>query len=70
MSRFEREVDPDHLLAEDERSRRAEIAKRRYFARLTLARVTAASKKNATGTGKVPVALGAGRADDAQPVAL
>jgi hypothetical protein len=34
-----------------------------------LTRVITASKKNATGTGKVQVALGDGRADDAQPVA-
>jgi hypothetical protein len=49
-----------------------EAARKAYFTRLSLASAMAraASKKNATGTGEVPVALGAGRADDAQPVAL
>jgi hypothetical protein len=35
-SRFEREVDPDGLLPADERSRRAELAKRAHFARMAL----------------------------------
>lgn len=34
--RFEREVDPDGVLPLDERRRRAESAKRAYFARLAL----------------------------------
>lgn len=36
MARFEREVDPDGVLAPDERARRAENAKRAYFQRLAL----------------------------------
>jgi hypothetical protein len=34
--RFEREVDPDGVLAPDERARRAEHAKQAYFTRLAL----------------------------------
>src|SRR5690242_4941225 len=37
LSRFEREVDPDGLLDSQERSRRAEHAKKAYFLRLALA---------------------------------
>jgi len=36
LSRFEREVDPDQALPEAERRRRAEAAKKAYFARLAL----------------------------------
>jgi len=36
MSRFERDVDPDGVLPEAERLRRAEMAKKAYFARLAL----------------------------------
>jgi hypothetical protein len=38
-SRFEREVDPDGLLSEDERRRRAEAARRAHFVRLANASV-------------------------------
>jgi hypothetical protein len=34
LSRFEREVDPDGILSPEERSRRAEYAKKAYFTRL------------------------------------
>lgn len=34
MARFEREVDPDGALTPEERARRADFAKRRYFASL------------------------------------
>jgi len=34
LTRFEREVDPDGVLPEAERARRAEAAKRMYFTRL------------------------------------
>ncbi|MDP3712574.1 MAG: hypothetical protein Q8R60_08830 [Mycobacteriales bacterium] len=34
--RFEREVDPDGLLAPEERARRAEHARKAYFTRLAL----------------------------------
>lgn len=43
LSRFEREVDPEGILPEDERRRRAEYAKRAYFA--TLAAKSAAARK-------------------------
>lgn len=37
LERFEREVDPERALPEQERQRRAEWARRLYFARLALA---------------------------------
>ena len=37
LSRFEREVDPDGLLDPEERTRRAEHAKKAYFLKLALA---------------------------------
>jgi hypothetical protein len=37
LSRFEREVDPEGLLDERERARRAEHARKAYFTRLALA---------------------------------
>ena len=36
LAKFLDEVDPAHVLPEDERQRRAEMAKRAYFARLAL----------------------------------
>lgn len=36
MARFEDEVDPDHVLPEAERRRRAEHARKAYFTRLAL----------------------------------
>jgi hypothetical protein len=36
LSRFDREVDPDGILDPDERSRRAEHARKAYFTRLAL----------------------------------
>lgn len=36
MARFEDEVDPDHVLSEAERRRRAEHARKAYFTRLAL----------------------------------
>jgi hypothetical protein len=38
LARFEREVDPDGTLPEDERRRRAEYARRAYFAQLARSR--------------------------------
>jgi hypothetical protein len=38
MARFEREVDPDGVLSEEERQRRAKAAMRAHMARLRLAR--------------------------------
>lgn len=36
LARFERQVDPDGTLSPAERSRRAEMAKRAYFTRLSM----------------------------------
>lgn len=36
LARFEREVDPDGLLAPEERAKRADFARRAYFKRLAL----------------------------------
>jgi hypothetical protein len=48
LARFDREVDPEGLLEPDERRRRAEQARRAYFARLSLAAVKARQAKRAT----------------------
>jgi hypothetical protein len=45
LSRFEREVDPEGVLEPQERTRRAEHAKKAYFTRLALASSKARSKK-------------------------
>src|SRR5215211_5305758 len=47
LARFDREVDPQGLLEPDERRRRAEQARRVYFARLSLAAVKARQAKRA-----------------------
>lgn len=36
LARFERQVDPDGVLSQAERTRRAEAAKRAYFVRLAI----------------------------------
>lgn len=48
LARFEREVDPDRILAPEERQRRAEQARKAYFARLALASARA-RRGEATG---------------------
>lgn len=45
MSQFERQVDPDGVLPEGERQRRAEAAKKAHFTRLQLASVKARRSK-------------------------
>src|SRR4029450_460083 len=45
LARFDREVDPEALLEPDERRRRAEQARRAYFARLSLAALNARQRK-------------------------
>jgi hypothetical protein len=51
-ARFEREVDPDGHLDPAERQRRAELARRAYFARLSLAAAKARqAKRGARGGG-------------------
>ena len=53
LARFEREVDPDGVLPEGERRRRAEYARKAHFARLALksaqARAKARNKRRAAG---------------------
>ncbi len=46
LARFEREVDPDGVLEPEERHRRAEQARRAYFARLSLAAAKVRRAKN------------------------
>ena len=45
LSRFEREVDPDGVLAPDERRRRALHARKAYFARLAFASAKARRRR-------------------------
>jgi hypothetical protein len=49
LARFDREVDPEGRLEADERRRRAEQARRAYFARLSLAAVKARQAKRTAG---------------------
>ncbi len=49
LDRFEREVDPEGVLLPEERARRAEHARKAYFARLALASVKA-RREAAAGT--------------------
>ena len=58
MERFNREVDPLGQLTIEERTRRALIARRLYFARLTFGRVASASKKNAASAQTAEAASG------------
>ncbi len=44
LAKFEDEVDPDHLLPEPERKRRAEHARKAYFAKLAMASAKARRK--------------------------
>jgi hypothetical protein len=48
LARFDREVDPEGRLEADERRRRAEQARRAYFAPLSLAAVKARQAKRTT----------------------
>lgn len=47
--RFEREVDPYRLLPPEERARRAESARKAYYARLALKKAQAARRRKAAG---------------------
>jgi hypothetical protein len=49
MARFEREVDPDGVLDQAERARRAEHARKSYFAKL--AYLSAKARQRAGGAG-------------------
>lgn len=46
--RFERQVDPEGVLGEDERHRRAENARKAYFAQLALASARARQRRAQT----------------------
>lgn len=46
--RWEREVDPDGVLPEDERARRAEAAKRAHFQRMALRSAQARRKRSSS----------------------
>lgn len=48
MAKFERQVDPDGLLSPDERTRRAESARRAHFQKLALASAKARRKAAAS----------------------
>src|SRR5262245_40922141 len=48
LARFEREVDPERVLSNTERSRRAESAKKAYFTRLALRSARARSARART----------------------
>ncbi len=45
LARFEREVDPEGVLTPEERARRAEYARKAYFARLALKSVQARCRR-------------------------
>ncbi len=53
MARFEKEVDPDGVLPEAERQKRAEAAKKLYFARLALKRAKLRRKEKAAEANDV-----------------
>lgn len=48
LARFEREVDPDGVLPDAERTRRAEYARKAYFAQLALKSAKARRKRAET----------------------
>ena len=50
-NKFEREGDPEGLLEPQERARRAELARKAYFARLSLLSAQARRKKSARREG-------------------
>jgi hypothetical protein len=54
LARFERQVDPDGILDQSERRRRAEHARRAYFIRLSMAAAAARRAKRATSAGDDP----------------
>jgi len=55
LSRFEREVDPDGVLPEAERLRRAESARKAHFARLALKSARARASKRMSKHSSVAV---------------
>lgn len=65
LSRFEREVDPDGVLDPAERSRRAEHARKSYFAKLALKSAQARRARRMTNGSQDVDADQAGDAADA-----
>ncbi len=55
LSRFDHQVDPDGVLPEAERRRRAEYARKAHFARLALASARARAKNRAPRHGNAAV---------------
>lgn len=51
LRRFEDEVDPDRVLSDDERARRAEHARKAHFTRLALRSAQARRARAAQGKG-------------------
>lgn len=54
MARFERQVDPDRILSEAERRRRAEAAKKAYFSALALKSSRVRGDRRGRGGGGPP----------------
>jgi hypothetical protein len=52
LDRFERQVDPDGVLAPAERARRAVSARKAYFARLALKSAQARARRRAASSGE------------------
>ena len=52
LSRFEREVDPGLVLSDEERRRRAEHARKAYFAQLALRSAEARARKKGAAEGE------------------
>ena len=61
LRRFERDVDPDGVLPEAERLRRAECARKAHFARLALASARARAKRRPRTHDDAPVDQEGGR---------
>jgi hypothetical protein len=57
LAKFERDVDPDGVLPEAERKRRAEYARKAHFAKLARLSATARAGRKASAIGAKPVAL-------------
>src|SRR4051794_39206663 len=65
LATFEAQVDPDGVLPKAERLRRAESARKAYFARLALKRSRSQSKKSAATVDKTVEARAEVRRDSA-----
>jgi hypothetical protein len=50
LSRFDDDVDPDHVLTDTERARRADAARRAYFIRLSIKSAEARRRRRDDGT--------------------